>query len=98
MIFYVIFILFVNDILPYSDKRPANASDFNIKPNDDGVAINLIVYGQIMENNLKELKLDKLWLNETLQKQGINKIDNIFLVAYTVNGNLSIYLTNNVKE
>lgn len=84
--------------LSYSDKRPANASDFNIKPNDDGLATNLILDGKIMEDNLKELKLDKIWLNEMLQKQGIAKIDNIFLATYTVDGNLSVYLTNNVKE
>lgn len=84
--------------LPYSDKRPANASDFNIKPNEDNININLIIDGKVMEENLKELKLDKLWLNETLQKQGITKIDNIFLAMYNTNGNLSVYLTNNVKD
>lgn len=84
-------------LLPYSDKRPANASDFNIKPNEEGVATNLILDGKIMEKNLNELKLDKLWLNDILQKQGITKIDNIFLATYDVNGNLSVYLTNNVK-
>ena len=83
--------------LPYSDKRPANASDFNIKPNEEGVATNLILDGKIMEKNLNELILDKLWLNDILQKQGITKIDNIFLATYDVNGNLSVYLTNNVK-
>lgn len=83
--------------LPYGDKRPANASDFNIKPSDDGVTTNLIIDGKIMEENLEKLKLDKLWLNETLQKQGITKIDNIFLATYDNNGNLSAYLTNNIK-
>lgn len=84
--------------LPYSDKRPANASDFNIKPNEDSISTNLIIDGKVMEENLKELKLDKLWLNETLQKQGITKIQNIFLATYDTNGNLSVYLTNNVKD
>lgn len=84
--------------LTYSDKRPANASDFNIKPNDEGVATSLIIDGKVMEQNLEELKLDKLWLNETLQKQGITKIENIFLATYNIDGNLSVYLTNNVKN
>ena len=84
--------------LPYSDRRPANPSDFNIKPKEDSIVSNLILDGKVMEENLKELQLDKLWLNETLQKQGITKIDNIFLATYTVDGNLSVYLTNNVKE
>ena len=39
--------------LPYSDKRPANASDFNIKPNEDSINTNLILVGKGMEENLK---------------------------------------------
>ncbi len=84
--------------LPYSDKRPANPSDFNIKPKEDGIITNLILDGKIMEENLKELKLDKLWLMEMLQKQGIIKKDNIFLATYNSDGNLSAYLTNNTKN
>lgn len=83
--------------LPYSDKRPANPSDLKIKPKEDGVVTNLILDGKIMEDNLKELGLDKLWLNEMLQKQGIIKMDNIFLATYNIDGNLSAYLTNNTK-
>lgn len=84
--------------LPYSDKRPANPSDFNIKPKEDGVVTNVILDGKIMEENLKELGLNKLWLNETLQKQGIIKIDNIFLATYNNDGKFSAYLTDNVKK
>ena len=84
--------------LPYSDRRPANPSDFNIKPTEDGIVTNLILDGKVMEENLKELGLDKLWLNEMLQKQGIIKLDNIFLATYNSDGNLSAYLTNNTKN
>ena len=84
--------------LPYSDRRPANPSDFNIKPKEEGIVTNLILDGTIMEENLKELQLDKSWLNKTLRKQGIYKIDNIFLATYDIDGNLSVYLTNNVKN
>ena len=84
--------------LPYSDKRPANPSDLNIKPKEEGIITNLILDGKIMEENLKELKLDKIWLMEMLQKQGIVKTDNIFLATYNTDGNLSAYLTNNTKS
>jgi len=84
--------------LPYSDRRPANPSDFNIKPKDDGIVTNLIIDGKVMDENLKELGFDKIWLDEMLQKQGIIKIDNIFLATYNIDGNLSAYLTNNTKE
>lgn len=84
--------------LPYSDKRPANPSDFNIKPKEDEVSTTIVLDGKIMEENLKELGFDKLWLNEMLQKQGITKTDNIFLATYNTDGNLSVYLTNNTNQ
>lgn len=84
--------------LPYSEKRPANPSDFNIKPDEDGIATNLIIDGKVMEQNLKEIGFDLLWLNEMLQKQGIIKVDNIFLATYCADGNLCVYLTNNIMK
>ena len=84
--------------LPYSDKRPTNASDFNIKPNEDSISTNLILDGKVMKQNLKELKQDEIWLNKMLKMQGITKIENIYLATYTIDGNLSVYLTNNVKK
>lgn len=48
-----------------------------------------------MEKNLSELGRDKLWLMEALQKQGITKIDNIFLATFNSSDqSLSAYLTN----
>ena len=81
--------------LPMSEKRPANPSDFNIHPADDNIVTNIILDGKIMEKNLSELGYDKLWLMNTLQKQGITKIDNIFLATYnSTDQSLSAYLTN----
>ena len=78
-----------------SEKRPANPSDFNIHPADDNIVTNIILDGKIMEKNLSELGYDKLWLMNTLQKQGITKIDNIFLATYnSTDQSLSAYLTN----
>ena len=84
--------------LPYSDKRPANPSDFNIKPNDEDIVTNLILDGKVMENNLKELGFGRKWLIKMLKNQGIIKINNIFLATYDSDGNLSVYLTNNTKK
>lgn len=36
--------------LPYSDKRSANPSDFNIKPKEE-IVTNLILYGKVMYEN-----------------------------------------------
>ena len=80
--------------LPLSDKRPANPYDFNIKPEDEGIVTNLILDGKIMLQNLSEIKKDQIWLYEELQKQGVTKIDNIFLTTNNSKGEISIYMTN----
>lgn len=82
--------------LPYSDKRPVNPYDLGIKPNDDGVSTNLVLDGKIMENNLQELGFDKIWLMNELQKQGVMKLDNIFLACYNIDKTLSVFLSNNI--
>lgn len=84
--------------LPYSDKRPANPSDFNIKPKEEEILTNLILDGKIMQENLQELGFDESWLLKKLKKQGITKTNNIFLATYCSDGNLSVYLSNNVKN
>lgn len=80
--------------LPLSEKRPANPSDFNIKPEEEDIVTNIILDGKIMEKNLSEIGRDKIWLSEELQKQGVTKMDNIFLATYKSDGTLSVYMTN----
>ena len=84
--------------LPYSNKRPANPSDFNIKPKEEEILTNLILDGKIMQENLQELGFDEAWLLKKLKKQGITKTNNIFLATYCSDGNLSVYLSGNVQN
>lgn len=84
--------------LPYAEKRAVNPSDFNIKPKEDGVVTNLILDGKVMQENLTELGFDAIWLNNMLQQQGVTKLDNIFLATYDIDGNFSVYLTNNTNK
>ena len=86
------------NFLPYSDKRPANPSDFNIKPKEEEILTNLILDGKIMQENLQELGFDEAWLLKKLKKQGITKTNNIFLATYCSDGNLSVYLSGNVQN
>lgn len=77
--------------LPISGKRPVNPNDLNILPEKSTLDINLILDGRIIMQNLNKLGHDEPWIYEQLQKQGITKIDNIFLCVYN-NGSISAYL------
>lgn len=80
--------------LPLAEKRPVNPNDLNIKPEAECIVTNVILDGKIMLQNLSELGYDEPWLYSELQKQGITKINNIFLATYDCSGNLSVYMTN----
>ena len=74
-----------------SDAEPITKSDLKIKEINSGLSANLIMDGNIMENNLKGFGKDKKWLLKTLKKYGYNKVDNIFLMVCNNNNNIAIY-------
>lgn len=51
-----------------------------------------------MQENLQELGFDESWLLKKLKKQGIAKTKNIFLATYCSDGNLSVYVSDNIKN
>ena len=78
--------------LPYSDKRPANPSDFNIKPQEDGVVTNLILDGKVMEDNLKEIRL-----NNIKNKFKSGKYKYILCIDKEINNDVITELVDNYK-
>ena len=72
-----------------SDEQPVTRNDLNIKKADDGLTANLILDGNIMENNLLACGKSKKWLMNEIKKQGY-KLDDIFLLTLS-NNNISIY-------
>ena len=77
--------------LPKSIKRPANPQDFGISTTQEKPVFNVIIDGQIIEENLKATGNDKTWLEQNIKKQKISNISNIFLATCDTDNNLSIY-------
>ena len=84
--------------LPKAEKRPTITSDFDLKPTQDRITVNVILDGKIIKNNLNYTGNDYIWLQNELTKQGINNVQNIFLATCDSNNNLSVYLKNNLKN
>lgn len=84
--------------LPKAEKRPTITSDFDLKPIQDRITVNLILDGKILKENLKYTGNDYIWLQNELTKQGINNVENIFLATCDSNNNLSVYQKNNLKN
>lgn len=78
--------------LPKAQQRPATPADFNLSPNQDKLVTNIILDGNIMEENLRSTGNDEAWLRKQLEIQGVSKIPEIFLATCDCNNKLSVYI------
>jgi len=73
-----------------SDYEPVTRKDLKIKEKDSGLTANLIMDGNIMENNLKAFGKDKKWLMGKVKDKGL-KVEEIFLLVCNGSGEVTIY-------
>ncbi len=75
-------------VIPKSQKRPATPSDLDIDTDYEGIPTSLIIDGQILENNLEIIGLDKEWLYNTLSEFNINDESEVLFAALNNKGKL----------
>lgn len=78
-------------ILPKAEKRPATPEDLGICVEADSISTEVIMDGRILEENLKRLGLDAIWLERKLKEQGFKKAKEIFLGLCDDNNNLTLF-------
>jgi len=77
-------------VLPKSQKRPVTPADLKIPTQYEGVMSELVVDGVIIEQNLRQNKLNEEWLLGELQKQGIYSLSEVAYAGLDANGNLYV--------
>lgn len=75
---------------PVSGKRQLNPQDFNFTPQKEGLYINVIVDGKIMEEDLKKSGITLNELKRQLKSQG-KKPQDIILATVDINKSLTIF-------
>ena len=80
-------------ILPKADKRPLIPEDMNLSPSQDFIVANVIIDGQIIENNLRTTGNNHTWLKQQLSELGHSKTEDIFLATCTTDNVLTLYLS-----
>ena len=55
-------------VIQKPDKRNAIPADFNIMPEYEGISYDLVVDGNIMEDNLKKIGKNYNWLKKEIEK------------------------------
>ena len=78
-------------VLPVSVNRPVTPKDMNLTPKQEHINTELIMDGHIMDENLKRMGLNTVWLENQLKLQGYKNPKEIFLAVCDSNKELSLF-------
>lgn len=76
--------------MPVPLKRPLNPKDFNFAPENEGLTVNVIMDGKIMEDDLADAGIDRNELINRVKNQD-KEVKNIFLGIIDSNGVLTLF-------
>jgi uncharacterized membrane protein YcaP (DUF421 family) len=85
-------------VLLKSQKQPVTPSDLNIATSYKGLTKDLILDGNIMRENLNDVKLDEEWLYSQLSLQNVRNVREVFYAGLDSMGNLYISVKNKTQE
>lgn len=77
-------------VVPKASKRPVTPEDLGLSVEYDGLSYPLIIDGQVIDENLAEIKLDRNWLMEQLAGRGINSPKDVFFALIDTRGELFV--------
>ncbi|MPM29069.1 hypothetical protein SDC9_75608 [bioreactor metagenome] len=68
-------------VFPWAENNNVKLKDISIKPTEQGITLPLIMDGNILYSNIRHINKNKQWLEEELQKQGIDDYKNQVALA-----------------
>lgn len=77
--------------VPNSNNRPASPQDMGLSVTQEEMLSNVILDGQILEENLKARGLNEQWLNSQLKEQSAPAIEEIMLATCDSQNKLAWY-------
>jgi uncharacterized membrane protein YcaP (DUF421 family) len=72
------------------NNKPITKKDMNIKTNNNPIVYNIIIDGEIVDENLRHVNKDRKWLNHELKVLGKRK-EEILLLTLDSNEKINIY-------
>lgn len=85
-------------VLTKADKKPVTPSQMNIKAESEGLMKDVIIDGNLIEENLKDAGVDKNWIKGELQKQNVNDFSDVFYGGLYGNKKLHISRKSNSEH
>lgn len=77
-------------VLKKADYQPVTPKELKLKTNYKGLTIPLIVEGEVYDNNLDQLNLDRKWLLAKLKGQRIDSFEDVFYATIDSKGTMYI--------
>ncbi len=77
-------------VLKKTQFQPVTRGDMSIPTHYQGIGTELIYSGVIFDQNLKQVHLDRPWLEAELRKQGVVDSSDVFLAVLDTSGNLYV--------
>ena len=78
-------------LLPKEGKRPVNIEDLKISPQQQELVANVIVDGNLIPANLKQMGKDESWLKKEMEKQNMHNYSEILLGTLDTNDVFTAY-------
>ena len=78
-------------IIPTATEKPVVAQDINIQPKQDMIMANIMLDGDVCEDNLKRMGKDKTWLQKEIKRHKITEQSDIFLATLDRDDNVAFY-------
>lgn len=77
--------------LAKSNYEMVTREDMKIKTKDEELRANVIIDGEILENNLRAVNRDRVWLDKYLKKNGYDNYEDILLMIVDNRGKVNIF-------
>lgn len=77
--------------LPKAEQSPPTLSDLGIRRPQEGLTANVIIDGEVMEENLKMIGLNRDWLEKELRRQHYNRVTQVILATVDSGNQLTVY-------
>ncbi len=77
-------------VLKKSQYQPVTPNDLQLSTEYQGVPTELIIEGKVIYGNLDQINKDITWLQQELNKQGINNMEQVFYATLSSNGQLFV--------
>ena len=85
-------------VIPKPEKSLVTAGDMKIVTVSEGLPLDIIIDGKIIEHNLLTAKIDVPWLMSVLKKKGVNNTEDIFFANIDANKNIFFQLKEKEKS